>query len=80
MIFAVGIILGVIAVAVAGYPFLSRRANGSSSGSSVEDEIERQVQQLRQNRQGKSQIVCPQCGSECDPKDGFCRNCGAHFQ
>ncbi len=81
MIFAVGIILGVIAVAVIGYPFLHKGAGVSSVDASFEDEIERQIQQLRKVREEKPEIggrtLCPKCGAQCDPKDSFCRNCGA---
>jgi len=83
MIFAVGIILGVIAVFVLGYPFLNKGAGGPSVDAGLEDEIESRIRELRQAREGKSQAesktLCPECGMECDPRDKFCRNCGARL-
>ena len=54
MIAAIGIILGVIAVVIIGYPFLKKGPNDSSADAGLEDEIERQIIELRQDHGGKS--------------------------
>ncbi len=41
-------------------------------GSGVEEEIEKQVQELRRSR-GK---FCPQCGARGQESDNFCPRCG----
>ena len=48
------------------------------------DEIEKQVQQLRKSRSGKTpgqtkaaaKQFCTQCGTEVNQEDKFCSNCG----
>ncbi len=47
-----------------------------SAGDDAGDEIERQVAELRQERQG----FCSQCGVVVRPADRFCANCGAGLQ
>lgn len=42
-------------------------------GTNVEDEIERQVLELRQAKG----LFCPQCGERCREGDKFCSQCGA---
>jgi len=41
--------------------------------ANIEEEIEKQVQDLRQ---GAGQL-CPQCGARCQEVDRFCSHCGA---
>ncbi len=50
-----------------------RNIDGLESGTEVEEEIERQVQELRR-RQGR---YCSQCGAKCQEGDRFCPSCGA---
>ena len=50
-----------------------RNIDGLESGAGVEEEIEKQVRELRQ---GKGQF-CPQCGARCDEGDRFCSRCSA---
>ena len=44
-------------------------------GADVEEEIEKQVLELRQ---GKGRF-CPQCGARCQEDDRFCSHCGANL-
>ena len=44
-----------------------------AEGSGVEEEIERQVLELRRDK-GR---FCPQCGARCQEEDRFCSHCGA---
>ncbi|GEM_PF-3506617 len=53
MIVAIGIILGVIAAVIIGYPFL-KGTNGPSADAGLEDEIERQIRELRQDSEGRA--------------------------
>ncbi|MFC1943218.1 zinc-ribbon domain-containing protein [Chloroflexota bacterium] len=50
-----------------------RNIDGLESDTEVEEEIEKQVLELRQNR-GR---FCPQCGEKCQEGDRFCSHCGA---
>ncbi len=50
-----------------------RGIDDSKGSTEVEDEIERQVLELRR---GKGQF-CPQCGARCQDGDRFCSHCGA---
>lgn len=49
-----------------------RDMNDLAKGTEVEEEIERQVRELRR---GKGQF-CPQCGAKCQEGDKFCSQCG----
>ncbi len=50
-----------------------RNIDDLESGTEVEEEIERQVRELRQ---GKGRF-CPQCGVRCQEDNRFCSHCGA---
>ncbi len=45
-------------------------------GTEVEEEIEKQVLQLRRSK-GR---FCPQCGTRCQEVDRFCSRCGASLR
>ncbi len=49
-----------------------RDINDLEKGTEVEEEIERQVLELRRS---KGQF-CPQCGAGCQEDDRFCSRCG----
>ncbi len=49
-----------------------RNVDDLGKGSNVEEEIERQVLELRRDK-GK---FCPQCGARCQDEDRFCSRCG----
>jgi len=51
---------------------LLRDINDLEKGSGVEEEIERQVLELRRSK-GR---FCPQCGAGCQEDDRFCSRCG----
>lgn len=51
---------------------LLRDINDLEKGTEVEEEIERQVLELRQSK-GR---FCPQCGAKCQEDDRFCSRCG----
>ncbi len=50
-----------------------RDVDNLEKGTGVEDEIEKQVLELRQGR------FCPQCGARRQEDDRFCANCGANL-
>ena len=52
--------------------FILKDIDNVKKGTKVEEEIERQVRELRQS---KSQF-CPQCGVQCQEDDRFCSRCG----
>ncbi len=52
-----------------------RNIDDSEKGTDVEDEIEKQVLELRQS---KGQF-CPQCGARHQDGDRFCPRCGANL-
>ena len=52
-----------------------RNIDDSEKGTNVEDEIEKQVLELRQS---KGQF-CPQCGARHQKGDLFCSRCGANL-
>ena len=49
-----------------------RDTDGLEKGAEVDEEIEKQVQKLRQSK-GK---FCPQCGTRYQESDRFCSRCG----
>lgn len=51
---------------------LLRDISDLEKGSGVEEEIERQVLELRRSK-GR---FCPQCGAGCQEDDRFCSRCG----
>jgi len=51
---------------------LLKDINDLEKGSWVEEEIERQVLELRRSK-GR---FCPQCGAACQEDDRFCSRCG----
>lgn len=51
---------------------LLRDINDLEKGTEVEEEIERQVRELRRSK-GR---FCPQCGARCQEDDRFCSRCG----
>lgn len=52
-----------------------RNIDASEKGTNVEDEIEKQVLELRRS---KGQF-CPQCGARHQDGDRFCPRCGANL-
>ena len=52
-----------------------RDIDNLEKGSGTEDEIEKQVLELRR---GKGQF-CPQCGAKCQEDDRFCSRCGTNL-
>ncbi len=52
-----------------------RDINDLEKGSEVEEEIERQILELRQNK-GR---FCPQCGVRYQDNDRFCSRCGTNL-
>ena len=52
-----------------------RNIDDSEKGTNVEDEIEKQILELRQS---KGQF-CPQCGARHQEGDRFCPHCGANL-
>ncbi len=52
-----------------------RDIDGLGKGAEVEEEIERQVLELRQDK-GR---FCTQCGAKCQEGDRFCSDCGARL-
>ncbi len=50
-----------------------KEIDGSEKGTEIDEEIEKQVRELRQSR-GR---FCPQCGVSCQESDRFCSRCGA---
>ncbi len=51
---------------------LLRDIDGLEKGTEVEEEIEKQILELRR---GKGRF-CPQCGARCQEDDRFCSRCG----
>ncbi len=49
--------------------------DNSRKGTEVEDEIEKQLLELRQSKGH----LCPQCGSRRQEDDRFCSHCGANL-
>ena len=49
-----------------------REVDDLEKGANVEEEIEKQVLELRRGK-GK---FCPQCGTRCQDEDQFCSRCG----
>ncbi len=49
-----------------------RDIDDAGKGGGVEEEIEKQVQEIRRSK-GK---FCPQCGARCQEGDRFCSHCG----
>ena len=53
-----------------------RDIEGLEKGISVEEEIEKQVQELRWSKGW----FCPQCGARCQEGDRFCSRCGTSLR
>lgn len=50
-----------------------KELDGSEKSTEIDEEIEKQVRELRQSR-GR---FCTQCGASCQESDSFCSRCGA---
>lgn len=50
-----------------------KELDGSEKSTEIDEEIEKQVRELRQSR-GR---FCTQCGESCQESDSFCSRCGA---
>jgi hypothetical protein len=82
MITLIGIILGLAAVILIGYPLFKPRAKDFPGDEALlEDEIERQIRELRQGCSEASESVvkstCASCGARYNPGDKNCSECGA---
>jgi ribosomal protein L40E len=81
MITPIGIILGLVAVILIGYPLFKPRAKDFPGDEALEDEIERQIRELRQGcseaSEGVVKSICASCGARYNPGDKFCSECGA---
>lgn len=81
MITLIGIILGLVAVILIGYPLFKPRAKDFPGDEALEDEIERQIRGLRQGCSEASESVvkstCARCGARYNPGDKSCSECGA---
>lgn len=55
---------------------LLRDIDGLEKGTGAEEEIEKQVLELRRSK-GR---FCPQCGARCQEGDRFCSQCGAKLR
>jgi hypothetical protein len=81
MIIPIGIILGLIAVILIGYPLFKPGAKDFPGDEAPEDEIERQIREMRQGSSEASEGVvkstCANCGAQYNPGDKFCSECGA---
>ena len=49
-----------------------KKIDGLEKGTDIDEEVERQVRELRQSK-GR---FCPQCGASCQEDDRFCSRCG----
>ncbi len=78
-----GIILGLVAVLIIGYPFLRARSRRVSGDDVLGEEIERQIQELRGGRgeslESRAERFCPNCGARCGSGDKFCSGCGTNL-
>ncbi len=52
-----------------------KEIDGLEKGADIDEEVERQVRELRQSK-GR---FCPQCGAGCQESDRFCSRCGANL-
>ncbi len=56
---------------------VDRLREGTDVDTDVDEEIERQVAELRQRKRGR---FCSQCGAEYQEEDRFCAQCGARLR
>ena len=83
MTIPIGIILGLVALIIIGYPFFKTKPGDRGEDKAQEEAIEGRIREMRQKRDGAAETVeeslCPYCGARCSPENKFCSECGANL-
>ena len=56
-----------------------RDIDGLEKDTGIEEEVERQIQELRHNSDRIKGHFCPQCGTQHEEDSRFCARCGANL-